>query len=167
MLATSPSQAMTLDDTRFPLVEVVVRDGHRDADWRWLLGRFDRLFAQKLRYVLLVDARTMEKPMQPLARAEITEWMKQNHTNTELWSCGASVVMASGLIRGALTALTWFAPQKVPMNYPATYSEALDWCVTRLEESSLPVPMSIRKQQVSLLSNPPPSLELEKRERQA
>jgi hypothetical protein len=165
MLATSPSQAMTLDDTRFPLVEVVVRDGHRDADWRWLLRSFDRLFAQKLRYALLVDARATTKPMQPLARAEITEWMKQNFTNTELWNVGTSVVMASGLIRGALTALTWFAPQTVPMNYPASYAESLDWCVMRLEENALVVPMSIRKQQVQLLSSPPPSLDLGKSQR--
>jgi hypothetical protein len=165
MLASSPSQAMTFDDTRFPLVEVVVRDGHRDSDWRWLLGRFDRLFAQKLRYVLLVDARSMTKPMQPLARAEISEWMTHNHTNTELWSVGASVVITSGLIRGALTALTWFAPQKVPMNYPATYAESLDWCVTRLEESALVVPGPVRTQQVSLLSEPPPALDLQKSRR--
>jgi hypothetical protein len=165
MLVTSPSQAMSFDDTRFPLVEVVIRDGHRDADWRWLLGRFDRLFAQRLRYVLLVDARGTSKPMQPLARVEITEWMKHNLTNTELWSVGASVVMASGLIRGALTALTWFAPQKVPMNYPASYAESLDWCVLRLEESAMVVPAAVRTQQVLLLSDPPPPLELTKSQR--
>lgn len=156
MPSTSPNGAITVDDSHFPLVEVVARDGHRDADWAWLLQRYERLFAQRLRYAHLVDARFMTKPMEPTARKLITQWMAENIKNTALWNVGTSVVMSSGIIRGALTALTWFVHQPVPMQYPATYSEALDWCVARLDAEGIVVPQAIRKRQLMLLSDPEP-----------
>ena len=158
MRTTSPNGAISVDESQFPLVEVIARDGHKDADWSWLLQRYDRLFAQQLRYAHLVDARSMTKPMDPTARKIITDWMASNINNTARWNVGTSVVMSSGLIRGALTALTWFVHQPVPMHYPASYEESLDWCVARLDGEGLIVPQAIRRRQVMLMSDLPPPM---------
>lgn len=154
MLATSPSQAITIDDSLFPLVEVSVRDGHRDQDFQWLLRRFERLFAQQLRYALIIDAVSLTQSLSPTGRKLVTDWQLANLHNTARWNVGTSVVISSGLIRGALTAMNWFVHQPVPMHYPATVASAVDWCVERLASEGVAVPRSVRKRQVSYLSEP-------------
>lgn len=154
MLATSPSQAITIDDTHFPLVEVSIRDGHRDQDFAWLMRRFERLFAQQLRYSLLIDASTLTQSLSPTGRKIVTDWQLANLHGTARWNVGTSVVISSGLVRGALTAMNWFVQQPVPMHYPATISAAVDWCVERLEAESIAIPKSVRKRQVSYLNEP-------------
>jgi hypothetical protein len=133
-----------LDDTHFPLVEVQVLDGHRDGDWDWLLRRFERLFERRQRYALFIDATCVNHVLSPAARRMVTDWELCNLRNTAKWNVGTSVVICSGLIRGALTAMNWFAQQPVPMHYPGKLHEGLAWCVSKLEGEYIPVPPPIR-----------------------
>src|SRR5688500_1898156 len=133
MRMASPTKAITIDDTDFPLVEVSFVDGHEDRDWLWLLRRFERLFAQRLRYALLIDAGAVNHSPSAQARKQITDWQNAHMESTARWSVGSSVYISSGLIRGALTAMNWFAKQPVPMDYPASLADGLDWCVMRLD----------------------------------
>jgi hypothetical protein len=155
MLATSASQAISIDDGLFPLVEVSIRDGHRDQDFSWLMRRFERLFAQQLRYALLIDASTLSQSLSPTGRRIVTDWQRANLHQTARWNVGTSVVISSGLIRGALTAMNWFVQQPVPMNYPSSVAEAIDWCVERLETESIAIPKLVRKRQVSYVGQKP------------
>ena len=156
MLATSPGEAISIDDTLFPLVEVSFRDGHRDEDFSWLLRRFERLFAQQLRYALLIDATSLTQSMSPTSRKIVTDWQLANLSHTARWNVGTSVAITSGLIRGALTAMNWFVQQPVPMHYPPTVAAGVDWCVGRLESESVAVPRAVRTRQVSYLRTEPP-----------
>ena len=151
MRFASPSKAIAMEDTLFPLVEVWFYDGHEDQDWAWLLARFERLFAQKLRYALVIDTSALTHTPSAQARKLITDWQNANMHNTARWNVGTSVFISSGLIRGALTAMNWFAKQPVPMNYPTSMAEGLDFCVQKLDEASVPVPSAIRQRQLALL----------------
>ena len=153
MRLASPSTALVMEDTCFPLVEVWFYDGHEDRDWSWLLHRFERLFAQQLRYAILIDTSPLTHTPSAQSRKLITDWQNANLHNTARWNVGTSVYMSSGLSRGALTAMNWFAKQPVPMNYPASMAEGLDFCVSKLDESSIPVPSTIRQRQLSLLGD--------------
>jgi hypothetical protein len=148
----SPTKAIVIDDTHFPLVEVWFHDGHEDQDWTWLLKRFERLFAQKLRYALIIDASPLSHTPSANARKEITDWQNRHMSDTARWNVGTSVYISSGLIRGALTAMNWFAKQPVPMHYPSSMTEGLDWCVALLDESSIVVPSAIRQRQMAMLT---------------
>jgi hypothetical protein len=155
MRLVSPSKAIIMSDTSFPLVEVWLLDGHEDRDWSWFLQRFERLFAQKLRYALILDTSALTHTPSAQSRKHITDWQNANMHNTARWNVGTSVYISSGLIRGALTAMNWFAKQPVPMNYPASMAEGLDFCVSKLDENSIPVPSAVRQRQVSLLAKGP------------
>jgi hypothetical protein len=158
MLATSPSQALTLDDSLFPLVEVSICDGHRDQDFVWMLRRFERLFALQRRYALLIDCVGLTQSLSPTGRKIVTDWQIVNLHQTARWNVGTSVVISSGLIRGALTAMNWFVQQPVPMLYPSSVPAALDWCVERLDAEQLAIPNGVRTRQMSYLSEPPRKL---------
>lgn len=151
MTTSSPTGAIKFDRTCFPLVEVRFQDGHEDRDWAWMLEQFEALFRGKQRYALLLDSSPLTHTPSALARKQIIAWQKAHTESTARWCVGASVVIASGLIRGALTAMNWFAPQPVPMSYPPTLRAGCDWCVAHLEQSEIAVPFRLRQRQVALL----------------
>jgi hypothetical protein len=136
-----------------PLIEVVQHDGHDQSDWLWVLGQYEQLFAQRQRYALLVDASRLTQSIEPKTRRIVTDWIDRHQADSLKWNVGTSVVMHSGLIRGAFTAMMWFTRPAVPLEFPATYAEALDWSVARLDDASLTVPFALRRRQVQLLGN--------------
>jgi hypothetical protein len=150
----SPNGGFVLDDRAFPLVEVTQFDGHDESDWIWVLAQYERLFAQQERYVLLVDASGLTQTVPPKTRKIVGDWIRANLSRCITWNVGASVLMQSGLIRGAFTALMWLARPPVPLEFPATYAAGLAWCIARLERESIYVPLSLRKRQLESVHAP-------------
>jgi hypothetical protein len=155
MRTSSPTKAIISEDAHFPLVEVRFGDGHEDHDWAWLLRQFQQLFTRKQPYALLLDAGSLTRPPSAQARLSIADWQKAHEQETSRCCVGSSLYIASGLIRGAFTAMNWFAPQVVSMNYPSSLAEGLDWCVARLDAASIVVPSAIRQRQVAMLRDSP------------
>jgi hypothetical protein len=151
MQKLSPSQAITFEDASFPLVEVCFRDGHTNADWAWMLQQFEELFAGQRRYTLLLDSSRLSHAPSAQARRDIADWQNAHAANTARWCLGASIYISSSMIRGALTAMNWLAPQVVPFDYPSSLADGLDQCVTRLDEAFLVVPTALRRRQVAML----------------
>jgi hypothetical protein len=151
---SSPNGGFVLDERAFPLVEVAQYDGHDESDWLWILGQYERLFGQRQRYALYVDASRLTQTVPPTTRKIVGTWIGDNLSRCVAWNVGACVLMHSGLIRGAFQALMWLARPPVPLEFPSSYAKGLDWCVARLEQASLHVPPAVRQRQLQLRTKP-------------
>lgn len=111
------------------------------------LDNLGRWFANELesqrKCVFVVDMRDAAPP-QATQRRIASDWMKKNVDRFMGVSLGAAFVISSPLVRGALTAVFWLQPLKVPHDMFGHLDDAVRWAIGRLDAENLPVPERVR-----------------------
>lgn len=127
---------MIWDEGAWPVVRVGIQDGSDDR-YLWILEKFETLFTRGQRYVVLIDATELSSIPSAATRHALAKWQQRHDAETRQWCVGAAIVIASRLVRGALTALEWVQRPSTQHSYPASRREALNWCIARADEAGL------------------------------
>jgi hypothetical protein len=146
----SPGAGISIDDSHFPLLHVVMLEPTHE-EWLWLLAGYDEILGRRQRFVQVVDAMRQTRAASATTRAAITDFLKQRLELMKQYNIGTSCAVSSGLIRGALNAVLWFVPPPVPWHTSASTVASLDWAVNKLDEEGAPVPQAVRHRQLELL----------------
>jgi hypothetical protein len=101
-----------------------------------------RTEGSKVAVVLDVSGRR-GRPTTEQQRA-MAAWLRTNNELLEQACAGWAMVVTSPVLRGVLTAITWFSPFPCPMKVHATVDGGASWCIERLMIQRVPVPIELR-----------------------
>jgi hypothetical protein len=106
------------------VVTVVMRGTLSVHEATALIDLMKSTYAEQVPFALLVDARGLSVPT-----ADVRRGLSGNHRDTAELAADrgrhVAVVIDSGLVRGALTALMWFMPKNVAIHPVKTATEAM------------------------------------------
>jgi hypothetical protein len=137
-------ESVSWDEATWPVVRIALRDG-KDERFLWMLEQFERLFARRQKYVLLIDTTALSTIPSAATRHAIGKWQKAHEEETKTWCVGSAILVSSRLVRGAMTAMNWVNEPVIPQHYPATRREASAWCIKVLDEAGLELSSSARR----------------------
>ena len=103
-----------------------------DAAAMWLLEQESR----GKRWGVIVDPSRMENVSAEL-RKMAGEWRARNMALIANTCTCASYVASSPVLRGAITAVFWFAKPVIPVSVRGTQEEAHQWVVTKLNDLTM------------------------------
>lgn len=127
MTRVATGSSFELDVSRFPVVVLSLRGPLGPVDATAMTKALDeQVFQRRSRYRLLIDATHAEVPSADV-RKHFVEFSSKNSDFTKRYCEGEAYVMPSALVRGALTAVMWFAPFQYPHKVFATVEEARRW----------------------------------------
>jgi hypothetical protein len=104
--------------------------------------REGRAAGGRLAVVLDVSGRR-KRPTTEQQRA-MAGWLKSNRELIEQTCVAWSMVVTSPVLRGVLTAITWFAPFPCPMKVHSSVAQAAVWCIDALVAGRVPVSSELR-----------------------
>ena len=127
------------------MVQITFTDSKSDDHFIWVLQKFEGLFARRDRYLFLIDATKATKIPSAGARHTIGKWQNDHQADSKRWCAGGVILVASALVRGAVTAMSWVHKPPVPQYFPPTRKEGVEWCIKTAEEAGLPVSAAARQ----------------------
>jgi hypothetical protein len=136
---------MTIDDTHYPIVLQTIDPEATVA----MIERFfaemrriaDRAIREDTYYVEITDCPAVFPPVQ---RAKLTEEIKKSSLAQQKRSLGTFVIVESGLVRGALTAVKWMVPESLKNVTPvASWDEAFGRATATLRANGIPLPATL------------------------
>ena len=141
-------------DVLFPVVMLDVRDGATIGELRTM---FDVLRTAGLRgkpHVTMTDSSTVRSMPDATVRRFVAEQQAEVETLYGHLVIGSAVVVGSSVVRGALTAINWIKPTRVPQVFTTTRMDALVQCISWLEQEAVAVPPEVRAYRMQLERNP-------------
>lgn len=102
----------------------------------YLADFLTRVVARDQPFVSLVDARRLTSAPSAKVRRTIADWENLNAERGSRFNRGVVVVTESALVRGAMTALQWLSPPRVPTTYEATIEAGESWARARLAKGA-------------------------------
>jgi hypothetical protein len=145
------SDAFTAVDVSRELVPVLIvktygppRLERMNVTNEWIKRQLSKARAEgsKLAVVLDVSGRR-GRPTTEQQRAMAT-WLRTNHELLAQACAGWAMVITSPVLRGVLTAITWFSPFPCPMKVHATVDGGASWCIEMLVVQRVAVPIELR-----------------------
>jgi hypothetical protein len=144
------TDAATVDVTRVFMPVLVIKTAgppqleRMNATNEWIAQnlRAARASGTRLAVVLDVSGRR-SRPTTEQQRA-MANWLASNRELLEQTCVVWSMVVTSPVLRGVLTAITWFAPFPCPMKVHANVSQGVTWCVEKLVGARVPVAAPLR-----------------------
>jgi hypothetical protein len=103
-----------------------------DSAGRWLLEQESR----GRQWGIIVDPSNLENISAEI-RKEAGQWRAENMALIANTCICASYVAPSALVRGAITAVFWFAKPVVPVSVRGTQEDAHQWVVTKMNDLSV------------------------------
>ena len=131
-------------DALFPLVMLEVRDGATTAEVRAMFDALRAAGKRGTRHVTMTDSSSVRSMPDATARRFVAEQQAEVETLYGHLVIGSTVVVGSGVVKGALTAINWIKPTKVPQVFVTTRLEALTQCIRWLEQEQIIVPADVR-----------------------
>lgn len=129
------SSSILLTTRDWPIVLTTVTG---DIDEDRLRVYFDEFMRRVLSrgelFASIVDARNLDTAPSARVRRLIAEWETQHGAAGEKVNVGIAIVTSSALVRGAMTAIQWISPPRVPTTYEAKLDGAIQWAHARLAE---------------------------------
>jgi len=117
----------------WPFVVTTIVESMDEAETTEYLNSFiDRVIGRRAPFVSIVDARRMTSAPSAKVRRMIAEWEATHGDRGSRYNRGVAFITESALIRGAMTALHWISPPKVPTTYHATMESARTWGTEQL-----------------------------------
>lgn len=110
--------------------------------------------ANGLRAAVILDF-SNAGPIAPRQRRMIGEWRARVRDLTRKVGVCMAMVVTSQLIRGILTAISWFQKEPIPVTFVDSFSEGLEWVLQRCKEDNVDVPPTVVQR---LKARRPPSL---------
>lgn len=96
-----------------------------DADIEAYCADFEQsVLARRRRFASLVNTTRMTAAPTARQRKALADWQTATQEIGNLYNVGIAMVLSSGLIRGALTAMNWLFPPKVKTEVFSTEAEA-------------------------------------------
>jgi len=138
---TSSSYSFSI--SLLPLVVSTIYEGYGPADLEPMFEDWREIFARKERFVALCDLTRVKSMPSAKQRARTGELSKSIEADSIRYSLGSAMVVSNAVARGAMTAIDWINPPKVPQTYVGTVLDGCDWCIGRIREVGLPVPGAI------------------------
>jgi hypothetical protein len=136
----------------WPLAVSTLGDDLSDTELEAMFSEWDVAFARKERFVTLNDMRGLKSMPSAKQRARVAEWTRSLERIMVQYSLGYTNVSQSPLVRGALKAIDWLNPPKVPQAHFGTMTAACDWCIGRLRTAGLPITSSINAYRADLVA---------------
>ena len=136
----------------WPLAVSTLGDDLSDTELETMFSEWDVAFARKERFVTLNDMRGLKSMPSARQRARVAEWTRSLEAAMVQYSLGYTNVSQSPLVRGALKAIDWLNPPKVPQAHFGTMTAACDWCIGRLRTAGLPITSSINAYRADLVA---------------
>jgi hypothetical protein len=65
------------------------------------------------------------------------KWHEQNRKDIETYCVGMAITLDSAVVRGLMTALSWFAKDPYPVKYVADAAAARAWARERIAQSNI------------------------------
>lgn len=135
----------------FPLVIVTCPARFEATNVKTVLDAYsNEVFEGRRKFVLVVDALGIKELPSALVRRAITDWMQRVESIGQRYTLGMAMATPSAIVRGAMTAVNWVVPPKIPMSYEPTMAAAVDWAIARLESANEHVPAAVRAYRASL-----------------
>ena len=126
---------ITLKTSDWPIVLTTV-DG--DLDERELVPYFaefqSRVLARAQLFSSIVDATRITSAPSARVRKLVADWEIEHGAVGEKYNVGVAIVTTSALVRGAMTAIQWISPPRVPTTYEATVPAAISWAESHLRQ---------------------------------
>lgn len=129
---------LTVCTEAWPLVVVDLPPAPTDADFAQFFDQFDRVYDRGLVFATLIDASALQKVPGAKERKALADWAAAKKPLTQQFGAGTAYVIKSPVVRAALTAIDWLFQPPCPQVWKTERREALDWCVERLAERSIP-----------------------------
>ena len=127
-------------DALFPVVMLEVRDGATTTELRAMFDVLRAAGKRGKRHVTMTDSSTVKSMPDATVRRFVAEQQAEVEALYGHLVIGSAVVVGSGVVRGALTAINWIRPLAERQEYVATRLEGMQVCVRWLEADGLPVP---------------------------
>ena len=100
--------------------------------------------ARRVRTVVIVDL--SEAPhITPRQRRLVGEWRAEVRDLTRQIAVAMAMVVTSQMVRGVLTAISWFQKEPVPVCYVKTLAEALRWAIAQCDTEGIEIPLLVRR----------------------
>ncbi len=122
-----------------PLVVTTVFEGYGPDDLERMFDDWREVFARKERFVALCDLGRVRAMPDAKQRARTAALTKSIEADSMRYSLGTAMVVSNPIARGAMTAIDWINPPKIPQKYAGTLGEGCDWCIERLRAAELRV----------------------------
>jgi hypothetical protein len=141
---------MRIDDTHYPIVlttsDATATPEQIERFFAAMRALGDRAIREDSYYVSISVVATA---FAPLLRAKIAEEVKKTSEAQLRRSLGTFAIVASPVVRGALTAAKWLAPDSLRTVTPvASWDEALDLATAALRTRGIPLPPAIGRLRV-------------------
>lgn len=102
------------------------------------------VLGKREKFVSVVDAMAVSHAPSARVRQRIAEWEDLHMDLGVQYNLGIAIATSSVLVRGAMTAIHWVVPPRVPTTFEPTVSDAVDWAVKRLEHEGIRLPPLVR-----------------------
>lgn len=110
-----------------------------EAELAALRPTYDRIYQRRMPFITVSDARFADHSasQRKMWGAWLTREMQLDADNN---ARGSVVILDSALLRGALVALNWIAPPKIPQDVAGSFGEAVTQARAMAERFRLHVP---------------------------
>jgi hypothetical protein len=123
-----------------PIFHAATQHEFTERDLASLDAAMGDLFARGQRFVTLFDTSGTAVLPEAKMRRAIADWLERIEPQMKRYNLGSANVVASGAVRGMLTAIHWIFPPAVPQHYSPDPLDALAWCEKRLAEAGMSNP---------------------------
>jgi hypothetical protein len=137
-------QGVTWNESTWPVVQIAFTDASSDEHFAWVLAQFEGLFARRARYIFLIDATKATRIPSASARNTIGKWQNDHQDDSKRWCAGGVILVASALVRGAVTAMSWVHKPPVKQYFAPTRKDGVEWCLKTADEAGLTVSAAAR-----------------------
>lgn len=117
---------LSIDESRFPVVVLDVRDRMTEDDIRGVLAAGERWLARTQPYAIVVVAQQTGIPAISTLKPAF-HWMKEHEDELERWHCAFALVTDSAVVRGAMRAVLILRPMSAHQLVTASRNEAIAW----------------------------------------
>jgi len=104
---------------------------------------FESLFASRVKFATITDARRAGSMPSSALRRAITDWNVRHEAETRAYNVAGVAIFESAITRAVLRAIHWVAPHPAPYLVVASMDEALAFVLRALEEDQVPIPSSV------------------------
>lgn len=140
----SSTEGYEFHEDMLPICLLVTRRTLTADDAPGVFEYYRSLCRRKIRFVAVSDVRASLSMPDARTRQRFAEEAARFATDAAAWSLGASVVVDSPLIRGALTAIEWLYRPARPTRYFSDFNEAIAWAGALLQARNVALTPAIR-----------------------
>lgn len=135
-----PGVRLRFETAMWPLVLITMPSETTDRDVDFLQSAYEHVFAAPTQHALVVDTSGITKVPGAAMRRRMKDFEDSRRAIIARQNIGSAIVLPSGVLRGAYTALRWISPQPSPNRAFSNLQDAVRWCIQEIERNALHAP---------------------------